>query len=89
MTHILDTDINKLREDQYKALKEHIISVLDDIRNKVLHNDFQGIYNNFIEYSPSGDDMGLDNHFINFSWNDTDVLDIDDVLCKLKDLSEG
>lgn len=86
MTHILDTDINKLREDQKKALKQHIISVFDDIKQMILKDDVEGIYLKYICCSEAGDGWGQKNHYIDFSWNN-DAMDIGDVLNLLSKLN--
>ena len=87
MYNILDTNIEQLKQDQLKALKEHISNVFKDILDMINKCKYQEIYDKYIEYSPAGDDMGCDNHFINFSWNE-DIKDISDVLEMLKELDD-
>ena len=87
MTHILDTDINKLKQDQKKALKEHIISVFEDIKRMMMDDNIKGIDDKYIIFSGGGDGWGEDNYFINFSWN-KNVMDIADVLNMLSELND-
>lgn len=80
-TSILDTSIEQLREDQLKALREHFCGVLEEIRNLFMEEKYQEISDKYVAWSPAGDGMGDDNHFINFYWHpDADRCDIGDIL---------
>lgn len=79
MMNILDTDIEKLKHDQLKALREQMKKVFDDIYELFEEKEYEEIEKKYIQYSPAGDCMGCDNNFINFSWNDK-VMDIGDIL---------
>lgn len=85
MYNILDTNIEKLKQDQSKALKEHITNVFNDILAKINKGNYQEIVDKYLKFSPAGDDMGCDNYFINFSWNE-ERKDISDVLEMLAEL---
>ncbi len=86
MKHILDLDINNLKQAKYDAMKEHIIGVLDRVKDLIE----KGCYEELEEmtfYSPSGDCMGCDNHCINFAWRDDENMDINEameILIRLK-----
>lgn len=77
--NILDTDIERLKQDQLKALQNQMKKVFDEIYRLFLDGKYQEIKEKYIQYSPTGDCMGCDNNFINFSWNDT-IKDIGDIL---------
>lgn len=80
-TSILDTSIDQLREDQLKALREHFCGVLEEIRNLFMEEKYQEIADKYVKWSPAGDEMGCDNHFINFYWHpDADECDVGDIL---------
>ena len=87
MYNILDTNIEQLKQDQLRALKEHISNVFNDILAKIKEGKYQEVVDKYLEYSPAGDDMGWDNYFINFSWND-DIKDISVVLSMLAELDD-
>lgn len=77
--NILDTDVEKLKHDQLKALQEQMKKVFDDIYRLFLKGKYEEIKGKYIHYSPAGDCMGCENNFIDFSWNDK-VMDIGDIL---------
>ena len=85
MYNILDTNIEKLKQDQLKALKEHITNVFNDILDKINKGNYQEVVDKYLEFSRAGDGYGDDNYFINFAWND-DYKDISDVLEMLAEL---
>lgn len=86
--NILDTDIEKLKQDQLKALQEQVKNVFDEIYRLFLDGKYKEIEEKYIQYSPAGDCMGCDNNFINFSWNDT-IKDIGDILEMASTLTEN
>lgn len=87
-TSILDTSLEKLREDQLKALREHFCNVLEEIRNLFMEEKYQEISDKYFKWSPAGDGWRNDNHFINFYWHpDADECDIGDILYKASELS--
>ena len=83
--NILDVDINNLKQAKYKAMKEHIIGVLDKVKDLVERGDYEEL-EEMTFFSPSGDCMGCDNHCINFTWRDDEDMDIDYVVQILKRL---
>lgn len=83
--NILDVDINNLKQAKYKAMKEHIIGVLDNVKDLVEKGNYNEL-EDVIFYSPSGDDMGSENHCINFAWRDGGYLDIEEAVQILKQL---
>ena len=85
MYNILDTNIEKLKQDQSKALKEHITNIFNDILAKINEGKYQEVVDKYLEFSPAGDGFGDDNYFINFSWNE-ERKDISDVLEMLAEL---
>ena len=85
MYKILDTNIEKLKQDQSKALKEHITNIFNDILAKINEGKYQEVVDKYLEFSPAGDGFGDDNYFINFSWNE-ERKDISDVLEMLAEL---
>lgn len=86
--NILDTDIERLKQDQLKALQNQMKKVFDEIYRLFLDGKYQEIKEKYIQYSPAGDCMGCDNNFINFSWNDT-IKDIGDILEMASTLTEN
>lgn len=84
-THILDVDINNLKQAKYKAMKEHIIGVLDKIKDLVDKGDYDGL-DELTFYSPAGDGWGDDNSCINFAWRDGEYMDIGEATQILKRL---
>lgn len=78
--NILDTNIEQLKKDQFKALTEHVEKTLNEIVFLFKERQFTTIRERFVEYSPAGDCMGCDNSFINFAWNEGERKDIEDIL---------
>lgn len=86
MKHILDLDINNLKQAKYDAMKEHIIGVLDRVKDLIEKGNYEEL-EEMTFYSPSGDCMGCDNHCINFAWRDDEDMDINEaveILIRLK-----
>lgn len=84
MVNILDVDINNLQEEQLKELKRHAIEVLNKIAKAIEKEDFKTIKEN-MQFSPSGDGYGEENHFIDFSWG-SPTMDIGDIVEKMENL---
>jgi len=80
MTHILDTDLDRLKDDQMQALKEQVCKVLDDVKRLFLDEKFQELSDKYIKTSVAGDGWGDENRFINFSWNDSEIYDVGDMV---------
>jgi hypothetical protein len=68
-------DINKLRN---KKVKEYAISILHKVIEAIESNDLDSIQE-YLSYSPSGDDMGCDNTFIDFGGVAGSSMDIKDL----------
>lgn len=86
MKHILDLDINNLKQAKYDAMKEHIIGVLNRVKDLIEKGSYEEL-EEITFYSPSGDCMGCDNHCINFAWRDDEDMDINEaveILIRLK-----
>lgn len=88
--HILDTNIYQLRNDQLKALEQRIEEVFREITILFRAGNYDEILERYVCYSPSGDDMGCENYYINFSWNDKekDIGDIINMAKRLKEIEE-
>lgn len=86
--NILDTNIEKLKQDQLKALQEQVKKVFDEIYTLFIEEKYQEILEKYIQYSPAGDCMGCENNFINFSWNNK-IKDIGDIITLAKKLSNN
>ncbi len=86
----------------YKELKERLlndaIKILEDVKQKLIDNDYDGI-EKMLEYSPAGDCMGSENHYIDFEklfanlkikYGDhyRDGYDLQSVVNKLKEFDE-
>lgn len=74
-TNILDVDINNLKQAKYKAMKEHIIGVLDKVKDLVEKGDYDGL-DDVTFISTAGDGWGDENSCINFAWRDGKYMDI-------------
>jgi hypothetical protein len=74
---------------QYDALQAHALSVLDRVRDQIRTGVFKDVIDGCF-YSSSGDDHGMDNTCINFTYTpedeDADVMDIGDVCERLEEL---
>lgn len=86
--NILDTNIDQLKKDQLEALTEHVEKTLNEIVFLFKERQFTTIRQRFVEYSPAGDDMGCENNFINFAWNEGEIKDIEDILSMAVSLTE-
>lgn len=84
-THILDVDISTLKVAKYKAMKEHIIGVLDKVKDLIEKGDYAGI-DDITFISTSGDGWGDENSCINFAWRDGEYMDIGEATHRLMEL---
>lgn len=82
---IMELSVNNLAEEQHFALKNHVVLILKNVLN-LIEKDQYDIVLNYLSFSPSGDCMGCDNHYIDFSWNNTpmDIAEVCEVLSSLK-----
>jgi hypothetical protein len=87
LEQLLKTTPETLAVEQHDALKAHVITVLESTLRAV-KDEYYTAVNNFAQFSPAGDCMGCDNHFINFGYNDKEPLDICDVMERLIELKK-
>lgn len=79
---------NNLAREQFYALKDHAVDVLDKVKTLIINEEFDKI-DALTKFSPSGDGYGLDNTFIDFCFTDNkDGDDIQSVVNKLIELKE-
>ena len=76
---------SNLAEKQYQELIKYTKQVLTD----VIKNIDEEKFNYPLIYSPSGDCMGSDNHYIPFyAWKSDEPADLQEVFDKLKELKQ-
>jgi hypothetical protein len=87
---LLETTPANLAAQQKKALKEHLISVLDHVKKCVEKEQWDKIP---VFFSPAGDCMGSDNYCIDFSWSSEKEVgeekDICYIIQTIKDLTKS
>ena len=69
INELLRTTPQTLADEQYKALLQDTLTVLDDLKSALNRRDWTAI-DNMIDFSGSGDGYGNDNHFIAFACGD-------------------
>ena len=84
--NIMDIDVDNLSRKQYEYLLNPTIKILDEIKEDLQNGRLQNVLGK-MRYSPAGDDMGLDNYFINFSYKENEIMDLSDIVDKLAKLS--
>lgn len=85
----------ELAEKQHEELKKHCISVLQNVISIIQKEKYKEILGssgdtdvtNLVCYSPAGDDMGSDNHYINFGGG-MDIVEISTRLNQLKQIKD-
>jgi hypothetical protein len=82
---LMSTKPEDLAELQYQQLNKHIIRILEQVTNYVRNESYDEI-KKMLSHSPAGDGYGLDNDFINFTYLDTESMDILEVIEKLERL---
>jgi hypothetical protein len=87
LEQLLKTTPETLAVEQHDALKAHVINVLERTLNAV-RDEYYTAVSNFAQFSPAGDGMGYDNHFINFGYNEKEPLDIVEVMERLIELKK-
>ena len=87
LEQLLKTTPETLAVEQHAALKEHVIKVLETTLQAV-KDEYYTAVNNFDQFSPAGDCMGCDNHFINFGYDEKEPLDICEVMERLIELKK-
>jgi hypothetical protein len=84
---LLKTTPETLAKLQTEALKQHMLKTL----NRVIYLINEGNWNlleDMCQWSPAGDGMGTDHHFIDFNWDDgaDDGVDIIEVIQKIRSI---
>ena len=82
---VLGIDPTEIYAKQYAALKAHGIQILVKITT-AMENDDHNIIRECLSNSPAGDDMGVDNSFIDFKFSKDGYDDIEDFMTMLYDL---
>jgi len=82
---IMELDVHNLAHRQYAALKNHATTLLGLVTKLIREDDYDTLLE-YISFSPAGDDMGTEHHFIDFEINSKEETDIGDVIEKLKRL---
>lgn len=81
---VSEKEINKIK---FTKLKEFAVKRLQNIANLIENDKFEEI-SQFTAYSPSGDGMGWDNNYIDFSeiggYSSLDILELTSELEQLK-----
>ncbi|MGL5074922.1 MAG: hypothetical protein ACRDBG_03670 [Waterburya sp.] len=90
LENLMKTTPEILAQQQYTALKEHVLDILDLVRRKI-QNDVLEL-DDILFHSHSGDARGSDNNCINFGYEEKTEgkglveLDIDQILEKMRNL---
>ncbi len=85
LNKIMSLTVNNLAKEQHEALKKHVIKILHGVINDISHERYED-HSIPIGRSPAGDDHGIDNDFIDFSYNFEDSIDISEALETLQHL---
>lgn len=88
LQELMGTSPEKLAQLQHDKLQKHVLDIIDSVRDRVAKGDYSELTgtSNILEYSPSGDAYGKDNHFVDFGYVDGYDLDIAEVCEKLEAL---
>ena len=83
ITEVSDTEINKIK---FNAIKSAVIKRLKGIIGLIESDKYDEI-KKYTAWSPAGDDMGLDNNFIDFGFvvNESSSMDIIEITNMLKE----
>lgn len=76
LVSLMNVSIENLAEEQRKALVVHAVSVLENVIQLLKAGEYNTIQKMMIE-SPSGDCMGTDTHFIDFSYDGQSKSEVD------------
>lgn len=85
LNDVLNLDIKTLSNAQYEALKKHTIERLNEVINLLNEDKLQEIAY-LLKFSRDGDGWGSENYFIDFSYNDTECMDLGEILLKMAKL---
>lgn len=81
---IMNLCVENLAQMQLEFLKEHCIGILKKVENLIKEEKF-GEIKKMLTFSGAGDEMGDNNYFINFAY-DEHILDIMDVIEMMESL---
>lgn len=83
-------DPRAIAREQHDAYRQYILDVLKDVTEKVAKGDFTAVADMTV-FSPAGDCMGWDNHFINFGYDNRarDILEALNRLAYLERYADG
>lgn len=81
----LKVDADTLKKQQFEVLKQAVVEHIERVRNLVQQEEWESI-EGLLSFSPSGDCMGCDNHYISFDHLVGRDADISEVIEKLKRL---
>jgi len=82
LNDVLNLDIRALSNAQYEALKKHTIERLNKVINLLNEDKLQEIAY-LLKISCAGVGWGSENYFIDFSYNDTECMDLGEILLKM------
>ena len=84
LSKLLNTTPETLAKAQHDALKQHVITVLENVAELIQSEEYDRV-ETMLEMSAAGDGHGDDNWFINFKWSNdgSGAWDINDVCAKL------
>lgn len=82
---IMEINVDNLKQRQFNIYKEFVLKTLKGIIEDIELNNFNNVYDKLF-YSPSGDECGMDNYCIDFSYDerDVDIREAIDLLERLK-----
>lgn len=90
-SQIMSINLDNLRDRQYKALKKHVLKILNSFTQIIERDGDLNELAHYLGFSRAGDGYGDDNHFIDFGYKEDDgtwhTMDIFDVLMLLHELS--
>lgn len=87
LENIMSMTVENLAKKQHEALKQHVINVLDNVKKCIEEESYNNI-EKLTFHSGEGDGWGdaSDNEVIDFSYNEGENMDIDEVVSKLINL---
>lgn len=86
LKQLLATDTHTLRTLQYNKLREFVVQRLHLLAARVEDKEYN-LALSMLAFSPAGDGMGSDNHYLDFSDVLGDWADLHTAITKLKVLS--
>lgn len=85
LCELMQIDVNNLALLQKEKFTEHCINILRKVIELLEKGEYSQI-GNMLRYSPAGDGMGAENHFIDFSYGgmSIDMADVIEILSGLE-----